>query len=322
MLKSILKIVRAKNLIIVAATLYMMRFLIIHPLLLRKGMELQLGELFFLLLTLATVFITAAGYVINDYFDTKTDLVNHPSTVIVGKSLSRRFVITLHWALNAIGVLLGIIVSIAIDKPFLSLVFFLTPGILWFYSTSYKRQFLLGNLIVAILTALVPLMALLFELPKLYNTYWQSLIFSPSIFNDIIYWVGGYAIFAFWLTLFREIVKDIEDYQGDQEFGRNTLPIVLGISTSRMVAASILLLTIVIITYLFGAYLNFLPSGNFDYITFVYLLVAMVIPIFTLIIKVLSAQSKEDYHWVSSFSKLIMLLGLLYTFIFRFLIEL
>lgn len=321
MLRSIFKIVRFKNLIIVAATLYTMRFLIIHPLLARKGMELQLNELLFMLLTLATVFITAAGYVINDYFDTRTDLVNHPNTVIVGRSLSRRFVITLHWGLNVFGVILGTIVSFAIQKPLLSLVFFLVPGILWFYSTSYKRQFLLGNIIVATLTALVPLMALLFELPKLYSTYWQTLIFNPSILNDIIYWVGGYAIFAFWLTLFREIVKDIEDFEGDQEFGRNTLPIVLGISTSRMVASSILLLTIVILAYLFGAYLNFLPSGNFDFITFLYLIFAMVIPIFTLIIRVLSAQKKEDYHWASSFSKIVMLGGLLYAIIFRFLVE-
>ncbi|PKP34547.1 MAG: prenyltransferase, partial [Bacteroidetes bacterium HGW-Bacteroidetes-15] len=210
MFRSILRIVRIKNLIIVAATLYIMRFLIIQPLLARKGMELQLDEILFFFLTLATVFITGAGYVINDYFDTRTDLVNRPNTVIVGRSLSRRVVITLHWVLNVLGVIFGTIVSFAIGKPFLSMVFFFIPGILWFYSTSYKRQFLLGNLIVAILTAVVPLMALLFELPLLYNEYWQSLIFSPSVFNDVIYWVGGYSIFAFWLTLFREIVKDIE----------------------------------------------------------------------------------------------------------------
>jgi 4-hydroxybenzoate polyprenyltransferase len=321
MLSSFLRIVRIKNLVIVAATLYIMRFLIMQPLLASKGMTLQLEEVYFLFLTIATVLITAAGYVINDYFDTRTDLVNRPETVIVGRALSRRAVISIHWGLNVLGFIFGTIVSFAIDKPFLSLVFFLIPGLLWFYSTSYKRQFLLGNIIVAILTAIVPLMALLFELPKLYSTYWQVLVFSPSAFNVVIYWVGGYAIFAFWLTLFREIVKDIEDFEGDKEYGRNTLPIVLGIQTSRMVAASILLVTIVILAYLFGAYLNFLPSGKFDYFTFFYMIFAMVIPIFILIVKVLTAQKKEDYHWASNFSKIVMLLGLLYAIIFRFLLE-
>jgi 4-hydroxybenzoate polyprenyltransferase len=321
MISSILRVVRFKNLAIVAITLYLIRFFIMSPLLARKGMELQLSEPLFLLLALATVFITAAGYVINDYFDTRTDLINRPKTVVVGRSISRRGAIILHWTLNALGVLFGIIVSFAIGKPMLSVVFLFIPGLLWFYSTSYKRQFLLGNIIVAILTAVVPMMPLLFELPKLHEVYWQRLIFFPSVFNDIIYWVSGYAIFAFWLTLFREIVKDIEDYAGDSEYGRKTLPIVLGISSARMVCAAILLLTLVIISYLFGAHLNYLQSGKFDYVTFIYMVVALVIPIFVIIIKLLSAQKKEDYHWVSNFSKIVMLLGILYTIPFRFLIE-
>ncbi len=320
MIKDILRIVRYKNLIIVAATMYIMRIFIMQPLLLQKGMELQLNNLNFLFLTLATVFITAAGYVINDYFDTRTDLVNRPSTVVVGKSLSRRMVISLHWLLNFLGVGFGAFVSIAIGKPLLVIVFLLVPGVLWFYSTTYKRQFLLGNLIVAFLTALVPLMVLLFELPQLHSTYWQMVVFNPSLFNDIIYWVGGYAIFAFWLTLFREIVKDIEDYEGDNEYGRNTLPIVLGIKPARMVASSILFITIIILVYLFGAFLNFLPSGKFDYFTFFYLLIGLIIPLVVLIIKLLAAQADKDYRWVSSFTKIVMLIGILYAVAFRFML--
>jgi len=320
MLKSILQVVRYRNLIIVAATMYLMRFFILQPLLNQKGMTLLLNELNFLMLTLATVFITAAGYVINDYFDTRTDLINRPQTVIVGKSLSRRVVISLHWLLNVAGVALGIIVSFAIGKPLLSLVFFVIPGLLWFYSTTYKRQFLLGNIIVAFLTALVPLMPLLFELPMLYDTYWQTLIFVPSVFNTIIYWVGGYAIFAFWLTLFREIVKDIEDFEGDSEYGRNTLPVVLGLLMSRTIAAAILLVTLLLLAYLFGAHLNFLPNGQFDYFTFSYLAIALVIPLFYMIVRLLTAENKAHYHMVSLAAKLVMLLGILYAIPFRFLL--
>jgi 4-hydroxybenzoate polyprenyltransferase len=320
MLKSILQVVRYRNLIIVAATMYLMRFFILQPLLNQKGMTLLLNELNFLMLTLATVFITAAGYVINDYFDTRTDLINRPQTVIVGKSLSRRVVISLHWLLNVAGVALGIVVSFAIGKPLLSLVFFVIPGLLWFYSTTYKRQFLLGNIIVAFLTALVPLMPLLFELPMLYDTYWQTLIFVPSVFNTIIYWVGGYAIFAFWLTLFREIVKDIEDFEGDSEYGRNTLPVVLGLLMSRTIAAAILLVTLLLLAYLFGAHLNFLPNGQFDYFTFSYLAIALVIPLFYMIVRLLTAENKAHYHMVSLAAKLVMLLGILYAIPFRFLL--
>ena len=320
MLKSVLQVVRYRNLLIVAATMYLMRFFILQPLLHQKEMALLLSELNFLMLTLATVFITAAGYVINDYFDTRTDLINRPQTVIVGKALSRRAVISLHWLLNIAGVVFGIVVSFAIGKPLLSLVFFVIPGLLWFYSTTYKRQFLLGNIIVAFLTALVPLMPLLFELPLLYDTYWQTLIFVPSDFNTVIYWVGGYAIFAFWLTLFREIVKDIEDFEGDSEYGRNTLPVVLGLRMSRTIAAAILLVTLLLLAYLFGAHLNFLPNGKFDYFTFSYLVVALVIPLFYMIVRLLSAENKAHYHMVSLAAKLVMLLGILYAIPFRFLL--
>jgi 4-hydroxybenzoate polyprenyltransferase len=98
------------------------------------------------------------------------------------------------------------------------------------------------------------------------------------------------------------------------------MPIVMGIPNTRMIASAILLFTVLTLVYLFGAYLNFLPSGKFDYFTFAYLLVALIIPIFYLMVKLLSAQTKEDYHWASNFSKLIMLAGILYAIPFRLLI--
>lgn len=317
----VLKVVRIKNLLIVAATLYLMRYCIVQPLLHLKNLELQLNGFYFLLLTLATVFITAGGYVINDYFDTKTDLVNRPQTVIIGRSLSRRMAIILHIGLNFLGVLFGLIVSIKIGRPVLSLLFVLVSGLLWFYSTTYKRQFLIGNLLVAILTGTVPLITLLFELPRLYTVYWEMVARFELKLGIITYWVGGYALFAFLLTLVREIIKDIEDFEGDQVFGRNTLPVFLGKKTARSIAASLLLFTLISLVFLFAKYLNYLPSGNFDYYTLTYFIIGLVIPIFVLLIRLLSAEKKEDYHKASQLNKLIMLFGLLYTILFRFLIS-
>jgi 4-hydroxybenzoate polyprenyltransferase len=319
-MNTVLRVIRFKNLLIVAATLYLMRYCIIQPLLQLKNLDLQLDGFYFFLLTLATVFITAAGYVINDYFDTRTDLVNRPQTVVVGRNLSRRTAILLHSCLNFLGVLLGLIVSIKIGKPVLSLLFLLVAGLLWFYSTTYKRQFLVGNLIVAILTATVPMITLLFELPRLYTVYWEMITRFELKLGIITYWVGGYALFAFLLTLVREIIKDIEDFEGDQVFGRNTIPVFLGKKTARTVAASILLFTLLALVFLFARYLNYLPSGKFDYYTLVYFIVGLVLPIFILLIELLTAEKKEDYHKASRLNKLIMLFGLLYTILFRFLI--
>ena len=319
-MNKILRVIRVKNLLIVAATLYLMRYCIIQPLLQFKNLDLQLEGFYFFLLTLATVCLTAAGYVINDYFDTRTDLVNRPQSVIVGRKLSRRTAILLHSFLNLIGVLLGTIVSFKIGKPVFSLLFLLVAGLLWFYSTTYKRQFLIGNLIVAILTAVVPLITLLFELPRLYSVYWHMLTNFEIKLGIITYWVGGYALFAFLLTLVREIIKDIEDFEGDQVFGRNTIPVFLGKKTAKIIAASLLLFTLIALVFLFARYLNYLPSGKFDYYTLTYFLVALVVPIFILLIQLLTAEKKEDYHKASQLSKLIMLFGLLYTVLFKFLI--
>lgn len=318
MVKVFFRVVRARNLVIVALTMYLMRFGIIQPILNLSNLELQLDELMFLLLTLSTICITAGGYVINDYFDTKTDLINRPQTVVIGRQLSRRSAIFLHWILNSLGFVLGAIVSFGIGKPLFAFAFLIIPGILWFYSTTYKRQFLVGNIVVAFLVGLVPAMTLVFELPPLYENYWSVVLINPNIFNQLIYWVIGFSVFAFFINLFREIVKDIEDFEGDVEYGRNTLPVVLGYKTSRVVAASILLGVVIIIVYLFGAYLNYLPrTANFDYVTLAYIVVVLIIPIFHMLIKLLSAEKKEDYHYVSQLAKYIMLAGLLYSLVFR-----
>ena len=96
------RLIRYKNLIIIILTQYMMRWSIIKPILEVYEFKLQFSELNFFFLVMATVFITAAGYVINDYFDAKTDLVNRPDTVIVGRLLHRRWAILLHILLHEI----------------------------------------------------------------------------------------------------------------------------------------------------------------------------------------------------------------------------
>ncbi len=319
MIKVFLRVFRYQNLLIVALTMYLMRFGIIQPLLAQKGFTLQMSEWFFLLLVLSTVFITAAGYVINDYFDTKTDLVNRPQRVVIGRQLSRRSAIFTHWVLNSFGFVFGLAVSFYINRPFFSLGFIIIPGILWFYSTTYKRQFLVGNIIVALLTALVPFMTILFELPLLYEEYWQTVLLQPDTFNLTIYWVAGFAIFAFLLNLFREIVKDIEDYEGDLEFGRNTLPVVLGTNNSRIVASSILMVVLLLITYVFGAHMNYFPGTySFNFISLIYLVTAIAIPVFILLVKLFMAQTKENFKSISSFTKIVMLLGILFAIIFKF----
>ncbi|MFW5752080.1 MAG: geranylgeranylglycerol-phosphate geranylgeranyltransferase [bacterium] len=309
-----MRLVRIQNLIIIALTQVLMRYAVVEPLLNYYGFKLQLPLHIFLMVMMATVMLTAAGYVINDYFDTRTDILNRPSKVVVDTRIHRRKAMILHVILNLTGIGLGIYVSFHVGLPALSFIFLLVTGILWFYSTSYKRQFLIGNLIVAILTALVPFMVILFEIPAL-NEYY-SLVLKDDIvnFKYIIIWVGGFSIFAFLLTLAREIVKDIEDFEGDKAYGRDTLPIVLGVFTTKIVLLLLCLVVITLIYYTVFFYIN-------DIITWIYASLAIVLPlIFTMAI-LIRARKQKHYHLISQMLKIVMLTGIFYSFLIDYLID-
>lgn len=308
-----LHLVRYKNLLIIILTQYLMRWSIIKPILEIYEFELQFSELNFFFLVMATVFITAAGYVINDYFDTKTDLVNRPDTVIIGRTLNRRWAILLHVILNTIGIGLGVYISFYIRIPALSIVFILITGILWFYSTTYKRQFLIGNIIVAFLTALVPLMVILFEMPLLNKEYGLLMKEMQLNFMHIIFWVSAFAMFAFLLSMIREIIKDIEDFEGDSAYGRRTMPIVLGVLNSKIIVITFILTTLFSLLYLNLRFLN-------DVITLIYFIVVLIIPLLFLVYNIFVAENKKEYRRASNLSKLIMLAGILYALVANYII--
>jgi len=290
-----------------------MRWGIIKPLLKVNQFELQFSKLHFFFLVMATVLITAAGYVINDYFDTKTDLLNRPERVILGRKLNRRWAILLHIIFNTIGIGLGAYISFYIGLPILTLVFVMITGILWFYSTTYKRQFLIGNVIVALLTALVPLMVLLFEIPLLREKYGLLMIELKANFNYVILWVTAFSFYAFLLTLIREIIKDVEDFEGDNAYGRNTLPIVLGVMNTKIVVITFILLTEFSLIYVYFRFLK-------DIITLIYFSIFLIIPLLMLLYKIFVAKERKDYHFASNLSKAIMFAGILYALVANYLI--
>lgn len=311
--KAFFYLIRWKNLAIVALTMLLLRYALLMPLLEHNGMHLQLGHLTFLLLVLSTIFITAAGYVINDYFDTRTDRINRPGTVVVGNQISRRETMALHTLFNVLGVLLGFLVAYKIGIYLLSLVFILIPGILWFYSTTYKRQFLIGNLVVAFLTAMVPFMVLLFEWPLLKGVYGDVMELVKLDFSFISFWFYGYFIFAFLLTLVREIIKDTEDFEGDKEFGCQTLPVVWGIRASKIIISVLLILVLLLIVSVCWLFLQ-------DKLTWTYMAVLIVVPLSYTLTLVYKANSRADFSFISMVCKSVMVAGVLYTLVANYII--
>lgn len=300
------RLVRYQNLLIIASTMAIFRWFVFVPLLKIDNFTPQLSDKLFILLVLATVLLAAAGYVINDYFDRKADLINRPGKVILGRILRRRAGMVWHFILTGSGILLGVYVAYSVGQLKLSIVFFLISGVLWFYSTTYKRQVLLGNVIVAILVAMVPLIILIFELPLLLDKYHFYLVSEPSEINLLIGWVIGYAIFAFLLTLIREIVKDLEDFEGDFAFGRQTIPIAWGPLTAKRIVLSLCIVTIILV-------LLVIYKFKWSVLSIIYGVVLVVIPLLFHTYLIARADEKKDYAQTSLLLKIIMLAGLIYT---------
>lgn len=315
-MKEFLKLIRWQNLLIVILTMVMMRYFVIGPLLSRievtlinsPGEELPMALQFpwynFIVLVAATVFITAGGYVINDYFDIKTDLINRGS-VIVGTRIPRRQAMMWHNIFNILGVAAGFYISWKAGYFWMGMLFLLVSGLLYFYSASYKRQFLIGNIIVAALTAMVPLLVILYEWPALYRFYSVNSTDPPPL-GFLFYWVGGFALFAFITTMSREIIKDIEDFEGDKAYGRNTIPVVIGILASKIVAVSLIFITLLFLYLAWHFFIN-------DTITLIYLSVVIVLPLLFVIYLIAIARNKKQIHTASNLMKLIMLAGILYS---------
>ncbi len=297
-----------------------MRYAIILPILRYKAERVyvsQFGDFNFFLLVLATVLLAAAGYAINDYFDTKTDMINRPETVVVGKHINRRHVMTLHLVLNALAIIIGFYISWQIHLWKLIYIYVIITGLLWFYSTSYKKQFLVGNVIIAFLTAMVPLMTVLYEIPPLNKEYFDTLLELKDNFNDMFFWVAGFSVFAFITTLNREIIKDIEDFEGDAAYGSRTMPVVAGIRISKIVTISLTLITIALLVFVYIKYLMY-PCPDcitIDYISAIYLSIFIILPSFFMIFKIIKAENKNDWHKISIVMKIIMLFGVLYSLV-------
>ncbi len=313
-----IRLFRLPNLLMIPITMYLLRYGIIEPALdygysisLQTNMQLQFSDKLFLIVVLINVFLGAAGYVINDYFDRKIDSINRPDRVVVGKSIPRRTVIIIHFVLNAIAVVLAGYLSWKLRKPVILLVYLMISGIFWLYSTTYKKQLLIGNIIVAFLTALVPLQVAYYDIVPLNHAYAEVLLMNGADFKALLYWILAFALFAFIVNFAREIIKDIEDFEGDKNYECITVPISIGVKATKGVVITIF---IGVIALLVNIYFKFI----YDPFSQWYLLIALVIPLLVCVYLLISAKTVKNYHNISLILKLIMLMGVLYAIVAKY----
>ncbi len=306
-MKYFLKLIRWQNLLMIIYIYLALRYCVLGSFFHYYGLELRFPFVYFVMLVLATVFIAAGGYVINDYFDVETDRLNKKDPVI-GYYFSTNLAIFLYIVFSLIGLILGTIVSVKIGHNSFALIFFIAASLLWFYSSAFKRSFLIGNLIVAFLAALIPLMVLIYDLLPAMEYYRPEIRVMEINMNIPALWMIGYAVFAFLYTFVREVVKDLEDSYGDQKRGYKTLALTIGQIPSKILTTLILLINIGLLIWVFVKYLNLTLS-------LIYLALFLVIPSLITIILIIKAKDKKHYHRISTLLKVIMFLGVSYSFV-------
>ena len=292
-----LKLIRYQNLLLLA----FMQLLFRYGFLKFQNIFLSLNDWQYGLLVLATILIAAAGYVINDILDQETDYDNDKRNVIVGKLISEKAAYNLYFALNITGVGIGYYLANVIQKPSFAGAFIIVSATLYMYATSLKQMLLIGNIVVALLLSFSVVIIGLFDL--LPATYEANQTEMGVIFSILI----DYAIFAFIINLIREIVKDMEDVEGDYNNGMSTLPIAIGNEMTSKIAAAIgFIATLILLWYMNS---NLMPTKL--YYAVIYGLLFVVAPMIFFVVKIWNAKTKEDFHLLSTVLKWIIFFGIL-----------
>lgn len=292
-----LKLIRYQNLLLLA----FMQLIFRYGFLKLQAIPLALNHFQFGLLVLATVLIAAAGYIINDILDQETDYDNRPDNVIVGRLVSEQAAYNLYFAFNIIGVGIGFYLANLIQRPSFTGAFIIVSATLYMYATSLKQMLLIGNIVVALLLSFSVLIIGLFDLLPAIDAGNQMVM--GTMFSIL----ASYAAFAFIINLIREIVKDMEDIEGDYNQGMSTLPIAIGNAKASKVAFTLgILLSIVLLWFINGYLMDYSL-----YFAVIYALVFVLSPMIFFLVKIWNAKKKEEFHLLSTVLKWIIFFGIL-----------
>ncbi len=312
----IVRLTRPLNLLIIALTMWLMRDFVLRPFVEVNGFELQLSTTYFALLVLSTLMVAAAGNVINDYFDQRTDRINKPQDALVGVVVKRRVAMLIHQVLNILGVGIAFYIAWRIGNWKVGLVHLFATGALWFYSVQFKRDLIIGNVVIAVLAGLVPLLVGLYEIPLLIKVYGAEVAeyFSmthpgedPSVyFKYMFYFLFGYSGFAFMLNLIREIQKDIADVKGDMRIGAKTIPLSFGIKNAKKITAALIVFTIASLIVIQQLVVN-------DEFSLLYMIIGVISPLLASLWFNHFAVFRAEFVKAGNFIKVAILAGILYS---------
>ena len=303
------RLIRSLNLLFIAITQYLFQYCIVIPFFEKSGKPLILPEPLFSLLVFSSVVIAAAGYIINDYFDLNIDLINKPEKLVVEKIIKRRWAILWHLGLSFLGIFVSGYISWKTHTWWLVFANSICVAALWFYSTSFKKRMLSGNLVISFLTAWV---VLVIGFITHYHMVTNAVVYSGVDASKLLRLTFLYAGFAFVISLIREVVKDMEDIPGDMRYGCRTMPIVWGLNASKVFTATWLVVLITSLIIILAYVLPFQwwwPA--------LYCFAVIILPLLYIFRKLFKATGSEHFHQLSNWLKFVMLTGILSMVLFK-----
>ena len=302
LLLSLFRLIRLPNLLIVVLTQWFLyQFVLVANYEIVDLTPVLRGP-YFWYLTAVVVLLTSGGYVINDIIDYQTDKINKPQKVIVNKTISEQLAYFLYVGSLILGFLFAELLAYKVDKTHLILIYPLAAGGLYLYSVYFKRQFITGNLVISLYCAGVAGILWIAEQERLV----QLKQIAPEKYNYIAFIFMIYSFFAFLSTLIREIIKDAEDIEGDKTINARTLPIVLGISSTKIVVFVLGLFLILAVSYAVYDLRIF-----DDILKLIFIFLTIICPLLLTVTSVLKAKSKSQFHRLSQVAKLVMVSGVI-----------
>lgn len=294
-ISALINIIRPKNLIIIALTQWILHFFIIIPFV---GVP-SLNAALFYLLVVDTMFIAAGGYLINDILDYKTDVINKPLKLYIPKPLSLKTAWVYYFCILISGFLTALYIAYKINNLPLVLIYPLACVVLYFYSAKLKNSVLAGNIVVSLFVAFVSGIVLFAERNSVSN------MAVTSSYHVVMGLFTAYMIFSFLINLLREIIKDIEDFEGDIATGVITYAGRYGITRAKKLCMGLCILTI-IIAILWVCF----SSVCTDFRVQTYITLFVVCPILIVLQILTKTSAKRDFSKISTILKWVMVAGL------------
>lgn len=257
----------------------------------------------FVFFVLSVVLVAAAGNIINDYYDFELDKQYKPTRPLSSGAMSLDNAMYLHAAFAFAGIGLGFYLGYKANNYKIGYLYVVCALLLYLYSSYLKKVPLLGNIVVSALAAFIFLLLMVFEAAFLNTIYFEG---NQFVMDMLLWQVMFYGGFAFLTNLTREVVKDLEDMEGDDAFNINTFPVQFGEKPAKVVAGLLLVITLCFVGFFIKL---FVQGGHTKEV--VYLSVLTGLPLLALLVLLVKAKESKNYSFISSLLKVVMLWGVL-----------